>query len=798
MLAPENTAPREVSFFKRVLNAWVGATNPIPRARPFSEQGVSGTAVYGGYVIQREKSPEWIGRQRYVTISDMAVNASIIAAGVHYFLNLIAHPRWNIEPADESAEAEKVAEYVDECLNDLTQPWSRVVRRMATFRFYGFGVQEWTAKKRKKDNRVGLLSIEPRPQHTIERWDVEEDGSVAGVWQRSPQTGVEYGIPRSKIVYLVDDVLSDSPEGVGLFRHLADPWTRLKQYYDLETRAFERDLRGTPIGRVPYTQINQAVAEGIITQAKAESMVEAMEKFVKLQVKQSDTAITLDSIPYFSQAADGSKVAAVQQWGLELLQGGAAGMAEVAAAIVRTQQEMARILTCENLMMGESSGNRALAEDKSRNLYLVANAVLSDMAAAVTQDVFPALCDLNGIPEELRPKARVEDVAFKDADSVAATLQKMAQAGAVLAPDDPVIADVRSLMGVSPPAKIPPEMLGIMKPGERVPGEEDEDEAGDENENEDADETAADEARVPPGLRKYDPSQPRDPKGTPTGGRWTSAGGAEGAATEDGAAGISSEGAAQALLEQNLDPSVTLESLMAQATEQQRQLAAAARAAQAAGTSTRELYQDESGRYTPEREALHEEILTRMFSPEAINAAMPAAGERPEFVMTGGRPAAGKTTALMSGGLNVGAPKYIVINQDDIQEHLPGYRGDRAGLYTAEAGDIADKAEHMARELGVNVVQDGTMKSAANTQKRVDLYKAAGYDVSAYFIHTAPHVSAKRTLDRFAHTGRFVPPEISLNSRSNEAAFDSITPQLKRWALFDNNGTKPRLVAKNY
>ena len=462
MLAPSPSPP---SLFKRV----VDALRP-PRAQPFREMGVSGTAHFGGYIQTRERSPQWAGQQRYVTIADMAVNASIVAAGVHYFLNLIAHPRWTVEPADESPEAAAAAELVDEIFHDLNQPWSRVVRRAGTYRFYGFGVQEWTAKRR-PDGRVGLASIEPRPQQTIARWALADDGAVEGAWQASPQTGEELGIPRSKILYLVDDVLTDSPEGVGIFRHLAEPWERLRTYYALEARGFERDLRGTPVGRIPYTQLREAVRSGDLTEAQAAAMIKAMEDFVKLQVKQSDTAITLDSQPYFSQAADGAKVAGVQQWGLELLQGDAAGMAEIAAAISRTQTEMARVLTCEHLMMGESSGNRSLAEDKSRNLYLVANAVLEDIAAGVQHDVVPRICDLNGVPEAARPRCRVEDVAFKDAEAVAATLQKMALAGAVLAPDDPVIEDVRTLLGVSPPSPVPAEMVGQTAGGEAAPEE---------------------------------------------------------------------------------------------------------------------------------------------------------------------------------------------------------------------------------------------------------------------------------------------------------------------------------------
>src|SRR5882672_5764928 len=194
---------------------------PTPPAKPFTEMGTSGTAVYGGFVQIKEKSPDWVGWQKYITASDMAVNTSIVAAGVHYFLNLVAYPKWTVKPSDEKdKEAVEIAEFIDKVLHGMHSPWYKVVRRSALYRFHGFGVQEWTAMKR-KDGKVGFRDIESRPQHTIEQWDIDEDGSVLGVWQRSPQNGRLLGLPRSKLLYLVEDTLTDSPEGIGMFRHMA-------------------------------------------------------------------------------------------------------------------------------------------------------------------------------------------------------------------------------------------------------------------------------------------------------------------------------------------------------------------------------------------------------------------------------------------------------------------------------------------------------------------------------------------------------------------------------------------------
>lgn len=431
-------------------NAWARLTGlKLPRVTPMREQGVSGTAVWGGYPQQREKSADWVGRQKYITSTEMASNISIVAAGIHYFLNLISQPAWTVRPSsDEDPEAIELAEWLDQVLNGMTTPWYRVVRKAGMYRFHGFGVQEWTAMRRKEDGTTGLKDIESRPQHTIERWEVDADGTVIGCWQRAPQTSQLIGLPRGKLLYLVDDTLTDSPEGLGIFRHLGASYNRLKQYLDLETRAYERDLRGIPIGRMPLAEINAAVKSGDLTEAQAAQMTASMEGILNTQVKGNTTSLLLDSAPYKSQAADGEKIASVMKWAFELLKGDAAGQVEIAEAIERTQREMARIIGCEQLMM-HGEGARALSEDKSRNTYLIANSVLRHIVTQCQHDVVDPLWMLNGFDEEKKPQLAAQDVAFKSVQEVTKALTDMATAGAVLAPNDKVIDDVRDMLGVS-------------------------------------------------------------------------------------------------------------------------------------------------------------------------------------------------------------------------------------------------------------------------------------------------------------------------------------------------------------
>jgi len=351
--------------------------NPLPPVQPFKEQGTSGTAIYAGFISVKDKSTKWNRTQRYAISSEIAVNVSIVAASIRHFLNLIAHPEWKLIPSDDDdPEAIELADFMSDVIYDMKSSFRQVVRRAATFPLHGFGIQEWRAKKR-EDGSIGYADIESRPQHTIERWEPDENGTIVGMWQRSPQTNALYGLPRGKLLYLVDDTLTDSPEGLGLFRSLLEPYTRLKQYLALEARAFERDLRGTPIGRAPLSKLRELVTAGAISEEDATALIESMKSFIELQVKESNTGMLLDSQQFESTAADGPKVSPVMQWDMQLMQGSSNGLEELSHEIDRLQREIARILGTEHLMMGDAGGNTALSADNARHLYLPSNATLT-------------------------------------------------------------------------------------------------------------------------------------------------------------------------------------------------------------------------------------------------------------------------------------------------------------------------------------------------------------------------------------------------------------------------------------
>ena len=422
------------------------------RPNPTQMLGSSGTAIFGGYVERNEASQELNTHDsRYRLFSNMLANTSIVSAGVRYFLNLIGSSKWSVKPA-EVAQGDHYAELTEKMLfKDAETPWARVIRRASMYTFYGFSVQEWQLRPTDEGNGRTFADIAPRPQSTIRRWHADRSGKLMGAIQTDPQTEEEIFLPRPKIMYVVDDTLDDSPEGFGLFRHLAQPARTLERYEQLEGFGFETDIRGMPIARIPYAMLNKMEQEGLLTPEQKKNSIAALRRFIQKHIREPSLGITLDSATYRGEGEGGS-VSGTYLWDLQTLKGSATSFKETAEAIERINREIARILGVEQLLLGSNSvGSYALSKDKTNAFHLSITATLDELTDVVHKDLMRVLWKYNGWPMEAMPEVVASGLDHKDFTEVAIALRELATAGAVLVPGDPAIEEVRAMMGVPPP-----------------------------------------------------------------------------------------------------------------------------------------------------------------------------------------------------------------------------------------------------------------------------------------------------------------------------------------------------------
>jgi predicted ABC-type ATPase len=206
---------------------------------------------------------------------------------------------------------------------------------------------------------------------------------------------------------------------------------------------------------------------------------------------------------------------------------------------------------------------------------------------------------------------------------------------------------------------------------------------------------------------------------------------------------------------------------------------------------------DEAATYSATREKIHERIINNILSPQKIDAARPLKGEKAKFVMLGGRGGSGKS--WFEG--NVYDPqKFVVLDADVIKGMLPEYEGWNAAQVHEESSDILESIIKMARDRGLNVVLDATMKTAMSTIAKMRAFKDKGYAIEAHYMHLPRHEAAKRAVSRFmGKTKRYVPINVVLSNTSNEETFDLIKAEADNWSFRDNNvpmGNDPIVISE--
>lgn len=441
------------------------------RTLPKEDLGVHGVQHIGGFLQEEEKSASLRGEARYKTFSNMLANTTIVSAGVRYYLNLLSKSGLVFEPGPGDTDGVK-AKLFEDMLQNMETPWHRVIRRAGMYRFYGFSIQEWTAFRRPEDGIIALRDIAPRPQRTILRWGIDSGGKVTGCYQTDPNFGKEIFLPRNRILYILDDSLNDSPEGLGIFRHLVKTAERLTRYEQLEGYGFESDLRGVPIAKAPLAELNRKLLRNEITPEQMSAYLAPIKKFLASHIKTPRLGMLIDSAPYSSQD-DAATPSLAPQWVIELLKGSPTSLEQNNAAIERINLEMARLMGVEHLLIGgDGKGSMALSQDKSHNFALIVESSQKEISSTICKDIRDPIWALNGWDDDTRPKIKPEPIRFRDPEQITGAILDLARSGDLLEPDDPVINTIRDMLGLPPkPAELIERGLALNE----EPDDEDED-----------------------------------------------------------------------------------------------------------------------------------------------------------------------------------------------------------------------------------------------------------------------------------------------------------------------------------
>lgn len=334
----------------------------------------------------------------------------IVSASIRYYLNMCAQAKWRLIPAGgeetPTPEARRLCDLIAEMLFDSSRfNFQELVKRCAAYKFWGFSVHEWTAIER-DDGLLGFLEIAPRAQSTLGRWQRDERNQITGVYQNHKDF-----IPREKIVYLVDNALHDSPEGLGLLKSVEETVERLYLYHQLEEAGLSCDLRGVLTVGAPLREIQDMIKRGNLTAEEAERIVAPLKSFTRKYDGRKRQALFYDTEPYSSTDNMG-RVTNVPKFQASILQGNSSSLPEANTIIQRLHREIARALGAEFLFMGEDPGSRALATEMTSQFSLMVDEGLAALRQAFQSDLVLRLCDLNGFDADIAPQLVVEKAKF--------------------------------------------------------------------------------------------------------------------------------------------------------------------------------------------------------------------------------------------------------------------------------------------------------------------------------------------------------------------------------------------------
>jgi hypothetical protein len=435
--------------------ALIEATPSLPE----KARGSDGVIAYGGYLMSGEKDSKLIGQQKWITYAN-AMNAAIVATGVRYFGNLLAGTEWHVEPNPAGgAAADRGVEIVEQGLigAEMSKPWSSVVRKAAMYRLYGFSLHA-AAVRRRADGMIVFSDLAHRPQWSIEQWlRPDEQSAWESVRQRT-MSGEFFPIPLSECLYCVDDTLTDSPEGVGLLRHVIQLVNRLDRYQVLEWLAYEGDMAGIPIGRAPLELLKDAAgtSDAVAQAATVAAATNTLKGVIENRIKTPEALqyLLLDSATYV--AAQTGQISPIQKWGLDILKGNTNGLPQINEVIKRLQFEIARVLGIEFALVGAEGGSYAMHEDKTSMFATSLSVTLAEMGNFATNQLARRLVALNGLdPDVATPKLCAEPISTDKVEATAKSLYLLQLAK--LHPLDPAGAVIRERLRLPPidPATLP-------------------------------------------------------------------------------------------------------------------------------------------------------------------------------------------------------------------------------------------------------------------------------------------------------------------------------------------------------
>jgi phage gp29-like protein len=357
---------------------------------------------------------------------------------------LVAGRRWDIKPADDSEQAQKIAKFVEWNLGQKLNLQQIFREALSAFEF-GWSVGEvvWEVDKYDGELALAVKAIKHRDPQWVE---IDTDAHGNPLTWRQMEYGRLIELQKNKVWHFAHEPKFGSPHGTSDLRAAYRAWWAKKFIVNFWNVYLER--MGTPTTVVKYP-------------------VGASEE-LKTTLKSLLTGLSAKSEIMIPQGVE-----------IDLIEAQRAGNPTYEKALQFHNNSIARAILMIGLLGagGEevSRGADSQSRLQLRTLFKMADDIAQSLIFSFTEQVIKPLVDFNFEHENLYPRFIWQDYGEFEGIEVADTIRQLFAAG-MIDPDQEDINYVRSILGlplrteddepdeIIPPMALPPPANGTPPP----------------------------------------------------------------------------------------------------------------------------------------------------------------------------------------------------------------------------------------------------------------------------------------------------------------------------------------------
>lgn len=407
------------------------------RVNPMIELGATGLKRNAGF-INEEFLPQLKGRKAVAVYKEMADNDPMVGALLFSVDRLMREIDWRVEPADSTSDSKAAAEFVEQCMEDMSSTWDDVISEILSMLTFGWswheivykrrvGPWERDPKNRSKytDNRIGWRKLPIRAQETLTRWVFDDNGGIKGMIQMPPPLYKQIPLPIEKSLLFRVSVSKGNPEGRSFLRNAYRPWYMKKRFEEIEAVGAERDLAGMPMARVPGDYLKAAQTNPQGDKAK---MVEAFRTLVKSVRRNEQDGIIIPREFDPDTKAD--------LFDFELLASSGSRQFDINQVITRYEERILMTVLADFILVGhQGTGSYSMHTDKTGLFRASMNSIAQSIADVFNRYAIPRLFEVNDWKLDQLPQIVPGDIDPPDLTQLSGFMAQLGSAGMQWFPD---------------------------------------------------------------------------------------------------------------------------------------------------------------------------------------------------------------------------------------------------------------------------------------------------------------------------------------------------------------------------